>query len=251
MCGRFTYQMTWKEIHDLLQEFFAALDTFGDGVADHPARYNIAPTQPVVVIHQNNGKGEARLMRWGLVPVWVKDPRKFSLIINARVETIREKPSFRGGLAHHRCVVPASGYYEWRTGLDGKKQPFYITASHGGPLMMGGIYSTWMGPDGEEVDTVAIITMPANTDIAGIHDRMPALLPGNRLADWLDVRAISAEDAFQMLVPAPEGTLNAWPVSTRVNSNHNDDPELIEPVSAEKPSPPERPKKAAGQGELF
>ena len=130
MCGRFTYKMTWRQIHDLLEEFSVAVDAVGEGVTEHPARYNIAPTQPIIVIFESRDGGikrEARLMRWGLVPSWVKDPREFSLIINARVETIMEKPSFRGGIQHHRCLIPASGYYEWRTGPDGKKQPFHIT----------------------------------------------------------------------------------------------------------------------------
>lgn len=248
MCGRFTYKMTWKQIHDLLEEFSIALDEIGDGVTDSPDRYNIAPTQPIIVIHPREGKLEARLMRWGLVPTWVKDPREFSLIINARVETILEKPSFRGGLQHHRCLVPASGYYEWRTGADGKKQPFYMTAADGKPLMLGGVYSTWMGPSGEEIDTTAIVTVPATSDVSAVHDRMPALIPHDVMKDWLDVRGVDAKRAFQMLVEAtPPGTLQTMPVSTRVNSNRNEGPDLITPVTLDKPEPPKR----RAQGELF
>jgi len=249
MCGRFTYKMTWAEIHDLLEEFAVAVDAIGAGVAEHPARYNIAPTQPIVVLFEQRGKREARLMRWGLVPSWVKDPRAFSLIINARVETLLEKPSFRGGMQHHRCLVPASGYYEWRTGPDGKKQPFYMTPKDGRPLMLGGVYSTWMGASGEEIDTTAIITLPSSGDMRAIHDRMPAMIPHQMLDDWLAVGKVDVKAGMRILAEAAEeGRLDLTPVSTRVNSNRNDGPDLIAPVTEEKPVPP---KKAGGQGELF
>ena len=254
MCGRFTYKMTWKQIHDLLEEFSVAIDTLGEGVAEHPERYNISPTQPIVVIFEERGKREARLMRWELVPAWVKDPREFSLIINARVETILEKPSFRGGLQHHRCLIPASGYYEWRTTPDGKKHPFYITPKDGKPLMLGGVYSTWMGASGEEIDTTAIITVPANPDTRFVHERMPAMIPHDLLDDWLSIARIGPKEALRILAPAPEGTLDLIPVSTRVNSNRNEGAELIRPATEEKPAKPvsARPlKKAGGQGELF
>lgn len=256
MCGRFTYQMTWAEIHDLLEEFSVAIDAVGEGVAEHPPRFNISPTQPVIVLFESREGGvkrEARLMRWGLVPSWVKDPREFSLIINARVETILQKPSFRGGMQHHRCLIPASGYYEWRTGPDGKKQPVYITARDGKPLMLGGIYSTWLGANGEEIDTTAIITLPANADTKHIHDRMPAMIPHALLDDWLAVGDVDVKSGMRILaeIAATEGRLDLTPVSTRVNSNRSEGPELIEPVSEEKPAQPAPKKKAGGQGELF
>ncbi len=256
MCGRFTYKMTWRQIHDLLEEFSVAIDTLGEGVVEHPERYNISPTQPIVVIFEERGKREARLMRWGLVPTWVKDPREFSLIINARVETIMEKPSFRGGMQHHRCLIPASGYYEWRTGPDGKKQPFYITPKDGKPLMLGGVYSTWLGATGEEIDTTAIITGPANADTRFVHERMPAMIPHKMLDDWLAVARVGPKEAMRILAPAPEGSLELTPVSTRVNSNRNEGPELIKPLSEQKPEPPKPASRkvagsAGGQGELF
>ena len=236
MCGRFTYKMTWAEIHDLLEEFFVAIDAIGAGVVEHPPRYNIAPTQPIIVLFESRDGGirrEARLMRWGLVPSWVKDPREFSLIINARVETILEKPSFRGGMQHHRCLIPASGYYEWRTGPDGRKQPFYITARDGKPLMLGGVYATWLGPTGEEFDSTAIITLKANGDTKHIHDRMPAMIPHDMLDDWLAVGDVDVKSGMRILAEAAaaEGRVDMIPVSTRVNSNRNEGPELIEPVS--------------------
>ncbi len=254
MCGRFTYQMTWKQLHDLLEEFASVIDDIGEGVTKHPARYNISPTQPIIVIFENHdtgGRREARLMRWGLVPAWVKDPRDFSLIINARVETILEKPSFRGGMQHHRCLIPASGYYEWRTGPDGKRQPYYFAPKDGRPLLLGGLYSTWMGATGEEIDTSAIITVPANPDTKFVHERMPALIPNERLDDWLSIDRVGPKEALRILAPAPEGLLDIAPVSVRVNSNRSDGPDLIEPVTEEKPPAPAKAKKTSGQGELF
>jgi putative SOS response-associated peptidase YedK len=251
MCGRFTYLMTWKEIHDLYAGLGMPVDAVGEGIVEHPPRYNIAPTQPIVVVFENRDRREARLMRWGLVPTWVKDPRDFSLVINARVETILEKPSFRGGLQHHRCLIPASGYYEWLTGPDGKKQPFYITPRDGGPLMLGGVYSTWLGATGEEIDTTAIITVPAGGDTRFVHERMPAMISRERMDDWLDIARIGPKEALGILGPVPEGMLDVTPVSTRVNSNRNDGADLIEPVTEEKPKKPAPVKKASGQGELF
>ena len=190
-------------------------------------------------------------MRWGLVPSWVKDPRAFSLIINARVETILDKPSFRGGMEHHRCLIPASGYYEWRTGANGRKEPFYITPRDGKPLFLGGVYSTWLGATGEEIDTSAIITVPANADTRFVHERMPAMIPHAVLDDWLAVGRVGPRDAMRLLAPAPEGNLELTPVSTRVNSNRSEGPDLIEPLAENAAQKPEKPRKIGGQGELF
>jgi len=235
MCGRFTYLFTWAEIHDRLQAFIDAFDRIGEGVIDQPPRYNIAPTQPIVVLfHPLDGEpgSEARLMRWGLVPTWVKDPRDFPLVFNARAETLGEKPAFRGSLSHHRCLVPASGYYEWQKRPDGGKQPYYITLPGGGPMWFAGIYSTWLGADGGEIDTVAIVTVAANAEMRPIHDRMPALIADEKVKDWLDFHAIGGKDARALLKPAAPGVLVARRVSTRVNSARIDAPDLIEPASA-------------------
>ena len=248
MCGRFVLPYTWREIYEHYQGFVDALDReAGLEVANAPPRSNIAPTQPVLVIHEpidGPPKRRAGLMRWGLMPVWVKDPKDFPLIINARSETINEKASFRGGLRHHRCIVPAGGYYEWRTGPDGKKQPFYITLADGGPMALAGIYSTWLGADGSEIDTVAVATLPATGEMKALHDRVPAIIPDADLNDWLDIKKVDEKQAYEMLRPLPEGMLRFHPVSRRVNAVRNDDEGLIEPVSEDKPLPPK-------QGELF
>lgn len=239
MCGRYTLTIPPA----VLGEWFETID----GV-DYPPRYNIAPTQPILIVLDQEGGRQAMLMRWGLVPMWVKDPQEFPLIINARAETIMEKPSFRGGLRHHRCIIPASGYYEWRKGPDGKKQPYYITMENGEPMALAGVYSTWMGPSGEEIDTAAIITVPANPELKHVHDRMPAMISKAQMDDWLNVRAVGDKEAHAMLVPLPEGIVALHPVSTRVNGVTNDDEGLIEPTSAEQPTPP---KKTGGQLDLF
>lgn len=242
MCGRFALTVTpaileeWMETHV--------------GV-EFPPLYNIGPMQPIIVIFNTiDGPRErkAMLMRWGLMPVWVKDPTDFPLLINARAETILEKPSFRGGLRHHRCIIPASGYYEWRKGADGKKQPHYIYRADGKPLALAGVYSTWMGADGSEIDTVAIITVAASPDLKHLHERMPAIISDAQIDDWLDVDNVGERDAHKMLVPAPEGTMAFHPVSTRVGSIRNDDEALIDPVTEQAPEPP---KKAGGQMDLF
>jgi putative SOS response-associated peptidase YedK len=183
-------------------------------------------------------------MRWGLVPVWVKDPQDFPLIINARTETIAEKPAFRGGLRHHRCIMPANGYYEWKTGPDGKKQPYYITRADGAPIAFAGVYSTWLGADGSEIDTVAIATAAASGDMKDLHDRVPVIIPDADLNGWLDIKSFDEKQARGMLKPLPEDVLRFQPVSTRINSVRNDDERLIEPVTEERPKPPK-------QGELF
>lgn len=249
MCGRYVLPYTWQEIHDHLQAFVDAWDRqVIPEIGEAPPRYNIAPTQPILVLRDNGGLIEPQLMRWGLVPMWVKDPSEFPLVINARFETIMEKPAFRGSMRHHRCLIPASGYYEWRKGADGKKQPYYITMENGGPMAFAGVYSTWMGPSGEEIDTAAIITVPSNPDLKTVHDRMPAIITNEQMTNWLDVRGFDAKDAYKMLNPMPEGTVAFHPVSTRVGSIRNDDEGLIVPVNE---TPPEPPKKASGQMDLF
>lgn len=243
MCGRFTLTAP----PGVLFEWF---DIF-DG-PEFPPRYNIAPTQPIIVVLEGDGPRRTELMRWGLMPNWVKDPREFPLIINARAETILEKPSFRGALRHHRCIIPATGYYEWRTGPDGKKQPFYITLKDGAPIAFAGVWASWMGPEGEEIDSAAIVTVPASDDLKEVHHRMPVMLEQDQIADWLNVREVPEKEAFQMLKPLPEGKTKLHPVSRRVNTAHDDDEKLVEEVTVEKPEPKPKPKKkSSGQMDLF
>jgi putative SOS response-associated peptidase YedK len=239
MCGRYASTLP----PELMVELFKLLK-----MIDVVPRYNIAPTQPVAAIWEAHGRREAHFARWGLVPGWVKDPREFPLLVNARVETMSEKPAFRDALKHGRCIIPASGYYEWHTNPDKTKQPYYITMEDGRPMALAGLYASWMGPNGEEIDSVATITVAANAQLSEVHDRMPAILEGEAIDHWLNVRDVRAHEAGQLALPLPDGALKFHPVSTRVNSARDDDPGLIEPAEIVRPEP--KVKKAAGGGQM-
>jgi putative SOS response-associated peptidase YedK len=239
MCGRYASTLP----PEMMQELFKLLNQI-----DLVPRYNIAPTQPVAAIWEQHGRREAHFARWGLVPGWVKDPREFPLLINARVETMAEKPAFRDGLKHGRCIIPASGYYEWHTNPDKTKQPYYITLADDRPMALAGLYASWMGPNGEEIDSVATITVPTNGQLSHIHDRMPAILDEAAIDDWLNVRDVRATEAYQLALPLPDGVLKFHPVSTRVNSARDDDPGLIESATIEPPKPPAPKKRVVGGG---
>lgn len=239
MCGRYASTLPPEMMAELYKLF---------NQIEMVPRYNIAPTQPVAAIWEAHGRREAHFARWGLVPGWVKDPREFPLLINARVETMAEKPAFRDALKHGRCIIPASGYYEWHTNPDKSKQPYYITMEDGRPMALAGLYASWMGPNGEEIDSVATITVPTNPQLSVIHDRMPAILRGGEIDDWLNVREVRAHEAYQMALPLEDGVLKFHPVSMRVNSARDDDAGLIEPATLEKREPVVKAKKVAGGG---
>lgn len=242
MCGRYASTIP----PEAMVELFKLIKSI-----DLLPRFNIAPTQPIVAIWENAGRREGHFARWGLVPGWVKDPRDFPLLVNARAESMAEKPAFRDPLKHGRCLVPASGYYEWHTGPDKKKRPYYITRADGQPMALAGLYATWSGPEGEEIDSVATITVPANAQLSAIHHRMPAVLMDEASQDdWLNVREVRANEAAAMARPLVDGLLRFHPVSTRVNSARDDDPGLIEEVAEEEPQPVMK-KAAGGQMDLF
>lgn len=198
--------------------------------ADFPPRYNIAPTQPVAIVRQNaKGIRELHLVRWGLIPSWVKDPSTFATLINARAETAASKPSFRGAMRHRRCLVPTDGFYEW-TGPAGAKIPHLIRRKGGGPFAMAGLQEHWLGADGSEIETMAILTVAANNAMAAIHDRMPAVLAPEDFSDWLDCTSGSAEGMTGLLRPAPDDLLEIIEVSRKLNNPRNEGPEVQEPV---------------------
>lgn len=254
MCGRFVI----TSAPAALRQLFGYVEQ-----PNFPPRYNVAPTQPIPVVLLENGVRRFRLMRWGLLPGWVKDPRGFTLLINARSETVLEKPAFKNAIRRRRGLIPADGYYEWRTEA-GRKQPFFIYRADGEPLGFAAVFETWVGPNGEELDTVAIVTAAAGEDLAALHDRVPVTISPRDFERWLDSKDDEV-DAILPLMRAPRVGEFAWhPVSTRVNRVANDDEQLVLPISAaeiEAEAEAAKPKKAVrkvaaspaddGQGSLF
>lgn len=248
MCGRYTITSAPEAIRNLFRYV---------GQPNFPPRYNVAPTQPIPVVRLNDGQRQFLLMRWGLLPSWVKDPKTFTLLINARGESVCDKPAFRNAMKRRRCLIPADGFYEWK-GEGGRKQPYYIRAVSGAPLAFAGLWETWTGPNGEELDTAAIVTTEANGTLEHIHHRMPVIVPPDAFDFWLDTNNVDAVTACAAIRPAPDDLLEAFPVSGAVNRAANEDPRLIQPVPADTPPPaPPVRKKAApavkddGQGLLF
>jgi putative SOS response-associated peptidase YedK len=197
-----------------------------------PPRYNIGPTQSVPVVIRENGVRHFRLMRWGLIPAWVKDPRQFALLINARAETVLDKPAFKNAIKRRRCLLPADGYYEWHQS-EGRKRPFFIRSRAGELIAFAGLAETWVGPNGEELDTVAIVTAAARGALATLHPRVPVTIAPEDHARWLDGDAISSGEAVLLLRAPDDGEFIWHEVSTRVNRVANDDAQLVLPISAE------------------
>jgi putative SOS response-associated peptidase YedK len=213
-----------------------------------PARYNVAPTQPIPIVRLAEGQRQFVLMRWGLIPAWVKDPKGFSLLINARAESVLDKPAFRKAMRRRRCLIPADGFYEWRE-TGGRKQAFFVRRRDGSPFAFAGLCETWTGPNGEELDTAAIVTTTANRTLSVIHDRMPVILPDQAFDLWLDCAKVDAETAAALLVPARDDALEAYQVSPAVNRVANDTSALIAPYveqtnEREAASPPGAPPDA-------
>ena len=198
--------------------------------AEFPPRYNIAPSQPVAIVRDTpRGGREMALVRWGLIPSWVKDPRAFKMLINARSESAVDKPSFRAGLRHKRCLVPADGFYEW-TGNSGAKRPHVVRPRRGGPMGLAAIYENWLGADGSEIETMAILTTGANAAISVLHDRMPVIIPPEHFDLWLDCRPGTTTDIVHLLAPPAEDLLDIVEVSRKLNNPRNEGPEVQEPV---------------------
>jgi len=205
----------------------------------HP-RYNIAPMQDVPVIRLNRAGGrELAQLRWGLVPRWAKDLSIGARLINARAETLAEKRAFRDALQRRRCLVPADGFYEWKAGPGGSKQPMHIGMASGAPFAFAGLYDRWLTPEGDALDTCTIVTTRANAQLAALHDRMPVIIAPESYERWLD---IAADPIGDLLLPFPADALTWYPVSTRVNSVRNEDADLIARDVQENPTPPHEPE---------
>jgi putative SOS response-associated peptidase YedK len=246
MCGRYAQTHSADEI---AEEF--GVDRV-DVEERHAPSWNVAPTDPVfgVMVRKRRDEPDVlerrlRGLRWGLVPSWAKDPSIGSRLINARLETVHEKPAFKRAFKLRRCLLPADGFYEWYgTTTAGKKQPFYIRPRDGGVMAMAGLYEIWRDPAVADDDdpaafrwTSTVLTTEAEDDVGQIHDRMPLLVEPERWAAWLDPTADDVDELRELLVPAAPGRLEAFPVSTEVNSVKNNGPHLIDPLPAEPDEP--------------
>lgn len=232
MCGRFALSAMPEEV----REFFGLME-----LERFPPRYNIAPTQPILVVIATEPAGEgsnrpsrrALLARWGLLPRWAKHPKDFPLLFNGRSESAAEKAAFRAAMRHRRTLVPASGFYEWRAapGGRGHAQPFWVRPRRGGIVAFAGLMETHAGGDGGEMDTAAILTTAANDALSAIHARMPVVVRPQDFTRWLDCRNSEPRDVADLLQPVEDDFFEAVPVSVDVNKVANDNAGLQTPVS--------------------
>jgi putative SOS response-associated peptidase YedK len=238
MCGR--YALTLPP--DAVRRYFDYTDQ-----PNFPPRYNIAPTQPVPVLHLQDGVRRFRLMRWGFLPGWVKDPKEFPLVINIRSETVREKASFRAAFLRRRALMPADGFYEWQK-LGRDSRPFLLRRPDRGPLAFAALHETWSSPDGSEIDTAALVNTTANGVIAAIHERSPVILPPEHFDAWLDP-ATPPDAARSLLQPPPDDLLEMIPIGRAVNKVANDDAAVQAPIGPDvSDDPPPSKPKPTGRG---
>jgi len=222
MCGRFAFYSP----HEAVLRLF--------GVADAPEiepRWNIAPTQFIATVREPGGPREVAMLYWGLVPSWAREKAIGARMINARSETLGEKPSFRNAFRRRRCLVLADGYYEWqRSGA--VKQPYYIGFADGQPFGMAGLWERWRDPaTGEALESCCIVTTAPAPTVSFVHDRMPVIVPPEAYAEWLDPENAATDRLARLFGPCARPDLHARPVSRLVNSARNQGPQLLEPVA--------------------
>lgn len=222
MCGRYTLSTPTDLLSDLYE-----LET---DVTTQP-RFNIAPTQeaPVIRVSPETGTRRLDLLRWGLVPFWAKDPAIGNRMINARSETVAEKPAYRVSLRKKRCLIPADGFYEWQA-TGGGKQPFFFHRKDGHPFVMAGLWDRWEKGDSGPLESFTILTTSPNDIVAPIHKRMPVILEPEYFRSWLDPSLEDLESLMDLLAPTPSSMLEAYPVSTYVNSPAHEGPECVDPI---------------------
>lgn len=226
MCGRYTLHHKAKEIEERFD-----VDAAEELLAP---RYNIAPSQIIPVIRRPRSGDNLREMagcKWGLIPFWAKDPKIGNNLINAKAETIAEKPSFKQAFTKRRCLIPADGFYEWQKRGKAPSQPMHIRRRDGGLFAFAGLWEEWRSPEGEPVETCTIITVEPNELLSKIHNRMAAILRPDDEAAWIDPMS-GIDDLLQMLRPYDSGELEAIPVSRAVNSPAHDSPACIAPIEA-------------------
>lgn len=222
MCGRFTLRTPAAGLADQF-ELVAPVEW--------QPRYNLAPTQHLLAIRTGDAGREVARLRWGLVPSWAKDLSGAAKMINARGETVADKPAFRAAFKRRRCLIPADGFYEWQK-LGNAKQPYFIHKQDDGPFAFAGLWEHWEH-DGKSVDSCTIITTEANDLMRPLHDRMPVILPPATYAMWLDPAVTDAAKLVPLLAPYPSEELAAYPVSTTVNNARNETSDCITPITLE------------------
>jgi putative SOS response-associated peptidase YedK len=222
MCGRFTLTADAKKLAESFVDFTPP--------PENPPRYNIAPSQPVAVV-ANTGENKIDFFTWGLIPSWAKDPKIGNNLINARSETLAEKPSFRTAYRRRRCLILTDGFYEWRKNPDKTKTPMYIQLESQEPFAFAGLWEQWYSPHGDEVLSCTIITTQPNEFMAQIHNRMPVILPPQAYAQWLAPAEQKPDILQPLLKPYPAEEMTAYPVSTLVNNPRNNTPDCILPAN--------------------
>ena len=220
MCGRFGLFVT----PEVLEEYFAVTDFAADALQP---RYNLTPGQAVAVVREHDGRRRLDALRWGLIPFWAKDATIGRRLINARLDSIPSKPAFREAWQRRRCLIPASGFYEWSEPQGGRKQPYFIRPGHEPLLALAGLWERWRTPEGEKLETCVIVTTDANAELAKIHDRMPLLIPRDAQTQWLDPSS-SLGDVLELAERPPALDIDA--VGFGVNDPRNDDETLIAPL---------------------
>ncbi|HKJ09908.1 MAG TPA: SOS response-associated peptidase [Gammaproteobacteria bacterium] len=218
MCGRFTLATPAERIAEHFR--LAAVPVL-------QPRYNIAPSQSIAAVRAAGPQRELVWLRWGLVPAWARDPKVGYRMINARAESLAERPAYRTAFRRRRCLVPADGFYEWK-GTGRGKQPYHIRRRDGGPFAIAGLWEHWQSPDGEVIESVTLVTTAANARLAPLHDRMPVLLAPATYGIWLDPELHDTRPLAALLQPCPDDALVTRPVSRRVNDPREDDAGLIE-----------------------
>jgi len=246
MCGRYALTLPPQAV----RAYFAYVEQ-----PNFPPRYNIAPTQPVpVVLAERSPEGlpqrHFRLMRWGFLPGFVNDPKTYPLVFNIRSETLPQKPSFRAALKRRRCIFPADAFYEWqRTSPQSReRRPYLLRRCDGAPLAFAGLWESWLGPNGEEVDTAAIITTAANGATCALHERLPAILESTDFDLWLDISEQHTDEALLLLKPPENDVLEFLAIGPAINKAENDFPEVQRPVATQTPAETTEPPV---QGSLF
>jgi len=221
MCGRFTLTVSPDELQAAFPNFHIPHDI--------PPSYNIAPSQPIPVV-ANDGKKNLDFFRWGLIPSWTKEDKlgKYNLI-NARSETVAEKASFKTSFRRRRCLILTDGFFEWSKSISGKgKTPYYITLKDQSPFAFAGLWDIWHSPEGDLLKSACILTTTPNNLVKPIHDRMPVIIPSEKYAEWLKPEEGQPEEFQPLLVPYPAESMQAYPVSTYVNSPKNNSPQCIQ-----------------------